>query len=293
MPRISATAFTSLLGALLTDQSSVVAKATEAALVRFLCLLKGRPPPPVLESPMSSPMSANLDDTLKLTTEVSTHHSSYQLGPEATQILEDEFITGIVLGLARLEEDDKEHDKHMEDGDRSQRDGSQSDRSRTPQTDGKTLCASPEEDRLEDAWLSGPEPFVHPFENLPSDDGGWGAPLSSFFDDGLDRSAASDVERGVSPLGQSSEYPNFPPDDKNEEEAAIGKLVSMSLIGAIAAAECLDMEVLVEQILPEVERMKGDQTFYVRKEAAQALGSLAKSLPVSVLESVVVSARLG
>jgi hypothetical protein len=85
-------------------------------------------------------------------------------------------------------------------------------------------------------------------------------------------------------------FSSFSVDGQGDEEAAIGKLVSMSLINAIAATECLSAEVLVTQLLPEVDRMKTESMFYVRKEAVQALASLANCLPVEVFEEKVVRA---
>lgn len=237
-------------------------------------------------------MVANLDDTLKLSaTEVSAHHHhSYQLGPEATRVLEDEFITGIVLGLARLEEEDREHGKEMHDAEDSESQAWQGtsppdkEPVSTAASETTTIYSSPQEESIEDGWSSGPMVGQDAI-----DTSGWGEPLSSFFDDGLDHLASSSLDLELNQPPQPAGQLSFAHDDSMDEEAAIGKLVSMSLIGAIAAAECLESEMLVEQILPEVERMKDEQTFYVRKEAAQALGSLAKLLPVDVLERVVVS----
>jgi len=78
---------------------------------------------------------------------------------------------------------------------------------------------------------------------------------------------------------------SFSPEQPADEEASIGKMVSMSLMGAIAAANCLDSSVLIKQFLPEVQRMKAEGMFYVRKEAVQALGNLATVVPASELES--------
>lgn len=321
VPRISATTFTSLLGALLTDQSSMVAKSTESALVRFLCRLKGKPLP--LGSTPPSPVvkstaCADPADFLRLADHDTTHqHHPYHLGPEACRVLEDEFVTGIVLGLARLDDDERDAaDKSKDEVDlgssatTTRRAPSAAPAENTPPM---TLVLSPEEEQIEDGWLSGGAPSSgRPFDTSMGSSGDvWGAPLTSFFDDGLDRVNGSDAgagssinsngeesidygQAGVIPRSSPSEpmYSTFSPDGHGDEESAIGKMVSMSLIGAIAAAECLETEVLVQQILPEVDRMKTESMFYVRKEATQALGSLARTLPVEVLESVVVSVQL-
>lgn len=303
VPRISVATFTSLLGALLTDQSSLVAKSTESALVRFLCRLKGKPlpaaslpPSPSPDAPKSTAICDPADYLRPSTDESLHHHHPYQLTSEACRVLEDEFVTGIVLGLARLDDDERDPEKSMDDVDLSSSSTTRRAPSAVPvdDTPPMTLVLSPEEEQIEDGWLAaGAATSGGPFDSPvgPTAEG-WGAPLSSFFDDGLDR-INGDANGGAGVIDSSSPmepvYSSFSPDGHGDEESAIGKMVSMSLIGAIAAADCLETEVLVDQILPEVDRMKMEPMFYVRKEATQALGSLARTLPVEVLETVVVS----
>ncbi|ORY55154.1 armadillo-type protein [Leucosporidium creatinivorum] len=301
VPRISVATFTSLLGALLTDQSSLVAKSTESALVRFLCRLKGKPLPTI--SPPSSPApearksTAICDpaDYLRPSADESTHHHHpYDLTPEACRVLEDEFVTGIVLGLARLDDEERDPEKSMDDVDFSSSSTTRRAPSAVPTEDTPpmTLVLSPEEEQIEDGWLAaGAASSGGPFDSQvgPTAES-WGEPMTSFFDDGLDRvNGDSSGDAGVMASSSPMEpvYSSFSPDGHGDEESAIGKMVSMSLIGAIAAADCLETEVLVHQILPEVDRMKAEPMFYVRKEATQALGSLARTLPVEVLETVV------
>ncbi|GAA5861784.1 hypothetical protein JCM1840_005268 [Sporobolomyces johnsonii] len=321
IPRISATTFTSLLGALLTDQSSLVAKSTEAALVRFLCKLKDKPLPPESPSEFSAvdfgTPSNHPTPLPELAVSQPSPHHPYDFSTEARRVLEDEVVSGIVIGLARLDEDDREADKSVGGASGSAERGEGSD-SATPLANSleepkddltnPTLFMSPEEDALddEDKWLNRwhseqdkPDTDPNPSAGPAMDT--WGAPLVSFFDDALDRPAgAADQPTGDSmkdevpaqeglPLPSSSPpdqvFSSFSPEGPADEEASIGKMVAMSLIGAIAAADCLDAPVLVEQFLPEVERMKNEAMFYVRKEAVQALGNLARVLPVDVLEA--------
>lgn len=326
IPRISATAFTSILGALLTDQSSFVAKATEAALVRFLCRLKDKPIPPpdspeepaIAEFAFQSSLTTSPQvEPLPLKTDES-HHEGYEFLPEAKQLLEDEVVSGIVLGLARLEEDDKstaEGSIPALDSPQTQRVVALSDAPPPPALPSSTssplppqvskeevenpqLFLSPEEEPLSDEWLSGLDSSAEQDVTAGPSMDSWGSQLvastvnsssssSSVMDDEENGSVPSNLLQSLSsPLGEPM-YSSFSPDHAAEdadEEASIGKMVSMSLIGAISSAECLEHSVLVEQFLPEVERMKEEPMFYVRKEAVQALGSLAKALPVEALE---------
>lgn len=293
-PRISATNFTSLLGALLTDQSTLVAKATQVSLVRFLCRLKGKPLPPSVSASPDSNESIELPsyDSQQFDSSLIVHRSLYQITPEARKILEDEVVTGIVLGLARLDDEDREEENGMPGMDEAA-----ADQKSAPRSDSLThldedrpasiLVLSPEEEQIDDAWLLGSAgetslPVGHTADS-------WGAdPLISYFDDSLDMQK-SDAYLQSSP--NQHMYSTFSPDGQGDEESAIGKMVSMSLIAAIAAADCLESDVLVQQILPEVDRMKAEPMFYVRKEAMTALGCLARTLPFEVFESAVVSVQ--
>ncbi|GAA6009944.1 hypothetical protein JCM10207_002168 [Rhodosporidiobolus poonsookiae] len=330
VPRISATAFTSLLGALLTDQSSYVAKAAETALVRFLCRLKDKPLPPyegLEDSPISElafasdpplpalPVSGDDDEK--------PHHQPYVFTQEAKQLLEDEVITGIVLGLARLDEDDK-----SENGDAAAShsvpasplstrttelaapppaEPAPSPPVRKDEMENPTLFLSPEEEPITDDWLAGLNGAAERDGEQEQEEEGagpsadsWGNPLlpspafsTSTAITARDTHPDSLLHSLSSPLGEPM-YSTFSPDPEHDgegdedgdEEASIGKMVSMALIAAIAAAECLAQEVIVEQLLPEVARMKDEPMFYCRKEAVQAMGSLAKVLPLEVLETV-------
>lgn len=293
VPRISATTFTSLLGALLTDQSTIVAKSTQASLVRFLCRLKGTPLPPGSEP--SSPATYSFEPpTIPLPhsdfASSSHHHPPYHLGTDACRVLEDEFVTGIVLGLARLDDEERDGEKGMEGlEDDSQRASSSRAGSSVRSDEDRgysSFVLSPEEDQLDDGWLAS-SATLHETAPGPTAET-WGEPLVSYFDDGLDHpkdlySHAIDQSSPAEPM-----YSAFSPDGQGDEESAIGKMVSMSLIAAIATAGCLEPDALVQHILPEVDRMKSESMFYVRKEAMQALGCLARTLPIEVFESAVV-----
>ncbi|GAA5988639.1 hypothetical protein JCM10908_003650 [Rhodotorula pacifica] len=309
LPRISAAAFTSLLGALLTDQSTFVAKATEAAVVRFLCRLKSKPVPP---EPVEEPSLAEFtfgasEETLTIPgPDEGKRASGYHFSDEAKQVLEDEIVCGIVLGLARLDEDDKE--TRAEDGQSTGTPAGPARRklSATPEpvdtgneTENPTLFLSPEEEPLDDAWLAGVNGASDGAGELTgSTDGGACSTTQPQAIPPASKSIETDSESGdksfrpeSSPLGDPI-FSSFSPDpaaDQGGEESAIGKMVAMSLIAAITNADCLDSSVLVEQFLPEVVRMGDEAMFYVRKEAVQALGALAKAMPLDVLQSTVLT----
>ena len=262
VPRISATTFTSLLGALLTDQSTIVAKSTQASLVRFLCRLKGTPLPPGSEPSSPATFSFDLPTTPLPHTDFasSSHqHPPYHLSLDACRILEDEFVTGIVLGLARLDDEERDGEKSMEGlEDDSQRASSSREGSSVHSDENRqysSFVLSPEEDQLDDGWLASID-ALHETAPGPTAEA-WGEPLVSYFDDGLDHPKMDQHSQGINespPAGPM--YSTFSPDGHGDEESAIGKMVSMSLIAAIAMAGCLEPDVLVQHILPEVDRMR-------------------------------------
>ncbi|KAG6818201.1 hypothetical protein H0H87_000106 [Tephrocybe sp. NHM501043] len=76
-------------------------------------------------------------------------------------------------------------------------------------------------------------------------------------------------------------------DGEEDEQAAVGRLSSMSLMAAVTASGTLD-EDTKEAFVKEVVRVSQDSIYWVRREASFALGALAKV----VSEEIVVSSLL-
>lgn len=78
----------------------------------------------------------------------------------------------------------------------------------------------------------------------------------------------------------------YTPDDGVEgevgEDAAVGRVASMSLIAAVTAAGVVS-EATKRIFAAEVARVGRDHVYWVRREAAYALGALAKVVPREVL----------
>ncbi|CAJ0915788.1 19759_t:CDS:10 [Entrophospora sp. SA101] len=68
-----------------------------------------------------------------------------------------------------------------------------------------------------------------------------------------------------------------------EEEAELGRITMMSLISSLAPI--VGPERCTRLFLPELEKMINEQVFYVRKEAALALGTLSGVLPLDIIIS--------
>ncbi|KAI0035715.1 hypothetical protein K488DRAFT_22241, partial [Vararia minispora EC-137] len=71
-------------------------------------------------------------------------------------------------------------------------------------------------------------------------------------------------------------------DDVDAEQAAVGRLSSMSLMAAVSASGLL-ADAMTATFVREVERVGHDPIYWVRKEASYALGALAKVVPNEVV----------
>jgi serine/threonine-protein phosphatase 4 regulatory subunit 1 len=76
-------------------------------------------------------------------------------------------------------------------------------------------------------------------------------------------------------------------------EASHGRLLSMNLISAVTECKVLEGDdVIAKQFVPEVVRMRFDESFGVRREAALAMGELLKVVPQEIVRDELVSLAL-
>ncbi|CAE6384461.1 unnamed protein product [Rhizoctonia solani] len=68
------------------------------------------------------------------------------------------------------------------------------------------------------------------------------------------------------------------------EEAAIGRVASMSLVAAVTSSGVVDDEIYT-LFVDEVLRVSADPVYWVRSETSYALGTLAKTVPEDLVES--------
>lgn len=73
-----------------------------------------------------------------------------------------------------------------------------------------------------------------------------------------------------------------------DEEAAVGRMASVSLLAALSTDKLIQQDVLVDRVVPEIVRLHADVAFFVRKEVAIAMGALARS----VVDPVVIKDQL-
>lgn len=71
---------------------------------------------------------------------------------------------------------------------------------------------------------------------------------------------------------------------EDEEQAALGRLSSMSLMAAVTASSSLS-DVMKLAFVKEVQRVAKDPIYWVRREASYTLGALAKVVPAEIVFS--------
>ncbi|CAO3655028.1 unnamed protein product [Mucor hiemalis] len=101
------------------------------------------------------------------------------------------------------------------------------------------------------------------------------------------------IDDGITERRKSSATPGFETsinvhhapssdDDFDQGEISLAKITCISLIASIVGA--FDAETCTEKCLPIIEQLASDTLFYVRKEAATAVGSMAQVVDVQVAE---------
>ncbi|KAG6911451.1 hypothetical protein DXG01_014525 [Tephrocybe rancida] len=103
-------------------------------------------------------------------------------------------------------------------------------------------------------------------------------------DPAADRRQAALADIGFhTPYDLRQDFQNsFSEDGEEDEQAAVGRLSSMSLIAAVTASGTLGEETK-ETFVREVVRVAQDSVYWVRREASFALGALAKVVPEEIV----------
>lgn len=270
-PRISASVFTALLGALLADMQESVAACARFGFMTLLCRLTGQGHPDDTDMPweVMQPGVAEAFAPLQSSKgpdagEATTHkHRPYTLTEEAKQLIVKEMIDGIVLALARLDATpaEVENEDHRSVADEEA--GHARERSTTAESSNASTASEDDRDEWADVPL-GKQPPPAFSANFVSDG-----------DETLIRSTFSDTLSDLVP------YPSA--QDRAAEEAAMGRQISMSLIASIAQTGCFDAATLADKLLPEVAKMPKEAMNHVRQQASLTLGVISSALPVEVV----------
>ncbi len=75
-----------------------------------------------------------------------------------------------------------------------------------------------------------------------------------------------------------------------DEESAVGRMASVSLLAALANDELIPQDTLLHRFAPEILKLIDDGAFYVRKEVASSLGPMSRNMTVEATEQTVLPA---
>ncbi|PWN53994.1 ARM repeat-containing protein [Violaceomyces palustris] len=296
-PRVSVSTFTSLLCALLLNQNNTIAGATQMTLVQFFVRLQHRDPSVLLEEAAndSEEARARLEE-LEMDGYI-THaagregqpvpHEPYVFDERARKAVELELLENVAFAIGRLSQDGQRDQTDPNLDERMTWDSMQLE-SEDPLSKNESGDHGTKDRNDDDMGRADEDVQAHEGEDdlPPAQEGSGGG-------NGMEIQNESQMldqwnSGGYSPFGRSSS-PNFS-DYKGEmdEEAAVGRMTSVSLLAALCAEEVIDKEQLNERFIPEILRMTSDPAFFVRKEVAGALGPMAKGLdPHVVLDKLV------
>ncbi|KAG8217817.1 armadillo-type protein [Butyriboletus roseoflavus] len=270
---ISVQAFTPILGTLLLSPNGMVSGPARCAVVDLLCRIR------------------NADDAEESAQPSHTSHPLF--GRIQRQMFEEELIHQLVIGIGRL-------DASVEDEDIAEiwYDAT----ARTPAGD---ISEGP---HSTSSFLASDQPSVNPYFPHPSShqsptsspvattSGGFLSPPLSVPSVPADSRAfvSRSFTHGMLPTAEDADLPNGMPQSDHRstrqeggeadedldpgEQAAVGRLSSMSLIAAVAADGSLRLDAK-RAFVREVERTGKDPVHWVRREASFALGALAKVIP--------------
>ncbi|KNZ74186.1 Serine/threonine-protein phosphatase 4 regulatory subunit 1 [Termitomyces sp. J132] len=247
---VSIQAFTPILGTLLLSPNPLVGSATRHAIVDLLLRLKDAD-----DSEASIPVSPARDPQAQRT-------GSFDR-PER-EMLRTELLQQVVIGMGRLDLDLEDQPSLPEDVSDTHSQSRDVERQELDQGGIASPRATDARSRSEFANPYFPALPIQFTVSLPS-------PSS-------DTSNTIDARSRLSPsLFRASDEL-----EDADEQAAVGRLSSMSLMAAVTASGTLGEEAK-EAFVKEVVRVGRDSMYWVRREASFALGALAKVVPEEIV----------
>ncbi|KAJ4488082.1 armadillo-type protein [Lentinula aciculospora] len=304
-PTISVQAFTPILGTLLLSPNVLVGGATRYAVVALLGRIrrvnalqsKSGSKFPNTQVPRLDERSQNSSVTSLSESDDEEDIVTGLFGEGERALFEKEILFQVVVGMGRLDSGESEgesgfqivspHREIPESELALSRKMSQNNNpyfpplppssyvvpikimsSGSPMSTSSSGSSSSTPSSATDNSMSGSEASLSPHSN-PS-------PRTSQSPPSATSSSSSTV---TSPSPSGTEYD----EDGECDQAAIGRLSSMSLMAAVAASGYLDSYTM-DVFVAEVERVSQDPVYWVRREACFALGALAKVVPTEVVQ---------
>ncbi|KDN52768.1 ARM repeat-containing protein [Tilletiaria anomala UBC 951] len=298
-PRLPVGAFTPLLCTLLLNQHASIAEATQFALTQFIIRLHTghvdlaaeplRSPQPNDEPAMfaftnqpdiGDDLGTYLDNAGLVKGVLGREgklvpHEDYFFGRKQRAAVQAEILDNVAFAIGRLSPDQQAHrDVNQEGGQEShagQSDSAMGDTSRSPgetrPADDQGSLQSEDANNTEQLQEQGTDDSLEQsqFDQIPHDP--WGIMNEWNGTADVNSEHASGYEADL------------------DTEAAVGRMSSVSLLAALAAEKCISEDVLEQRFVPELIRLRTDGAYFVRKEVALSLASLAKSLSPVIVDT--------
>lgn len=259
-PVLSVEVFTPLLCALLLNSNNSIASAAQMALVQFFARIRGVTLSDAASEPIEDERQAaewQLDTSL--VRDASGREGQrvelrpYEFGKRERDAVEAELLENVAFAIGKLHTD--------------------------------TSRQQAAQDLAQEA-TSGPA--TEPSSSAAD-------PSAPARDADVDMSEREDTDMEIAEPSSSTFQPSSPVTstyDKADvdEEAAVGRMASVSLLAALAAEGLVSVELLEQRLVPEIVQLQTDPAFFVRKEVAIAIGALAKHVPAGVVMSALMPA---
>ncbi|KAJ3735417.1 armadillo-type protein [Lentinula guzmanii] len=311
-PTISVQAFTPILGTLLLSPNVLVGGATRYAVVALLGRIKrvnsleskiGSESPNVrVQDVRLNEHSQNLSVIFFPEGDDEENIVIGLFGKEERALFEKEILFQVVIGMGRLDsgEPEDEFDKQEQYANVRPISGSDADWQTPRNSVDLQVEIVVDEDDVPSQQPSQGFHIVSPQREIPETElalsraeakqlnltnNPYFPPLPSSAYVAPSRVMSSGSPMSTSSSGSSSSTPSSTTDTSTSEcdQAAIGRLSSMSLMAAVAASGYLDDETTTA-FVSEIERVSHDPVYWVRREACFALGALAKVVPAEVVQ---------
>ncbi|CAO1625979.1 unnamed protein product [Sympodiomycopsis kandeliae] len=291
-PRIPVGIFTPLICALLLNQHALVANTAQHSIVSFFLRLKGLPPLP--DESSLSVEDGGLDSLITYAEGregEQVEYEQYDFNQEAKEAILTELLDHVAFAMGRSgpeggreqsvppEADDDDDDDGQEIQDQSESaaapDASGEDAPEIGDGDSELQEGQDNTQNQEGESANGDgaaDSQTSAEKEQEEGDSSWDATMQ-------DESQEIDVWRKAgSPFDSSSPVFSSQGQADVDEEAAVGRMASVGLLGALSADDAVSAETVKDRFVPEITALREDPAFYVRKEAATALGSLSKHL---------------
>ncbi|KAG8836042.1 hypothetical protein FRC17_010506 [Serendipita sp. 399] len=267
-------AFTPLIGSLLLSANPRVGDGARLAIVELLNRLQ-------------KPENAAIDDRY------APPSPSTQFGDTERDIIINEIMNGVVLGMGRLDSEFQDGSDPINQQELpSEQLGTQRSSAPSPEERAHVGIGS-RQPRGEDE--TSPQPTglgLHDYFDSHSprritttadDDDGWITAPPQTPEEELE--ALSSIVNAPTPrslIGDLDPIQEEPASNDTSEEATVGRVASMSVVAAIAANATMPLS-MQEVFVQEVWRVGSDPVYWVRREASFAIGALAKVVPLELI----------